>query len=407
MTPELAAIVDKLNTLSARTNGIVLECTTEVRCGINALLTGRHVCMIGPPGVAKSLLVRTLVGLIDGMGQGSYFETLLGKMDTPGKLLGPISLKALEQDEERRNTIGRLPEAKVAFIDEIWEGSSALLEYLLPILNERLFHNAGLPTRVPLVTAFMASNKTPERSAELAALWDRITFRLFTKPLQNDDSFGAMLRAAYERFARNGFAGQEVLEPVITWDEIVTAQEAVRGVVISDDVFEALTTLRGTLSRDGIVPSERRFAHSLPVIQAQAFLAGRMVAGIDDMRLLAHVLWNTQDQQPTVQRQVFELANPDDKVAMEISESVEVLAKELDALLTTADNTQARSRKAVELQGKLENASDDVKKLRSKMRREGRTSDLIDPLRQRVLSLSATLLKECFTLPVDDDDDDE
>lgn len=406
VTTTLATIVNKLNTVETTANGIVLECSVEIRCAINALLGGRHVCMIGAPGIAKSFLTRTLVGLISDMGDGAYYETCLGKMDTPGKLLGPISLRALENDEEVRNTKGRLPEAKVAFIDEIWEGSSALLEYLLPILNERLFHNNGIPTRVPLVTAFMASNKTPERASELAALWDRITFRLFTKPIQNDDNFVLMMRQAAARFSRNGFAGADVLTPVISWDEIVQAQMAVRQVGLSDDVFEALASLRNDLAREGITPSPRRFAEAIPIIQAQAFRAGRSVATIDDMRLLAHVLWNTQDQQPIVQRMVYELANPDDKLAMEMSDSVEGLARELEDLIAKADNTQARSRKAIEIQGKLEQAAADHKALRIQMRDAGRTSEIMAPLRQRILALSSRLYKEVFAAPFIDDDDE-
>jgi MoxR-like ATPase len=394
----LATIADKINTLEATTSGIVLESVPEIRCAVNAILSGRHVCLIGPPGIAKSFLTRTLVGLISDMGDGAYFETLLGKMDTPEKILGPVSPRALmEDDEYRRNTARKLPVAKVAFLDEIWEASSALLEYLLPILNERMFHNNGGPEPVPLVTAFMASNKTPERSNELAAVWDRVTFRLFSRPIQDDGSFTTMLRMAAARYARNGFARQDVLPPVISWDEIVLAQQAVQAVEIPDDVFEALTDLRRTLAHENIVPSDRRFAESLPIIRAQAFREGRMVADIEDMRLLAHVLWSTHDQQPVVQRLVYELANPLDKIAMEMMDDVEALATEVDAILRESDNNQDRSRRAIEVHGKLEQAAGDVGKLRKQAKDEGRKSEIIEPLRQRVLGLTRLLLREVFT----------
>lgn len=398
VSPDHLVIADKLDGLEAVTNGIVLESTDAVRCGITAMLAGRHMCMIGPPGVAKSFMVRTLVGHIGGLPKGAYFETMLGKMDTPGKLLGPVSLKALEQDIERRNTTGRLPEALIAFLDEIWEGSSALLEYLLPILNERLFHNNGVPTLIPLVSAFMASNKTPERSSELAAVWDRVTFRMFVKPIQDDGNFETMLRQAAARFQRLGFNGQDALPASITWDEMVAAQHALRQVEIPDDVFSALTKLRRSLSAQGIEPSERRFNEALPIIQATAYRDRRMVAEVEDMRLLAHVLWNTQDQQPVVQRMVLELASPLDKKAMELEGDVEGLARDLTELLREADNAQDRGRRGVEIAGKLEAAAQDLGKLRKQIKAERRKSDLVEPLRQRILGLTRTLHKEVFQI---------
>ena len=392
------AIADKIDRWEATTNGIVLESTDATRCGITAILGGRHMCMIGPPGVAKSFLVRTLVGHIGGFPAGGYFETMLGKMDTPGKILGPVSLRALEEDIERRNTTGRLPEALIAFLDEIWEGSSALLEYLLPILNERLFHNNGQPTPIPLVSAFMASNKTPERSNELAAVWDRVTFRMFVKPIQDDGNFETMLRQAAARFARLGFSNKDDLPAIVTWEEIVAAQEALRQVEIPDDVFAALTKLRRNLAAQGIEPSERRFNEALPIIQALAYRDRRQVAEIEDMRLLSHVLWNTQDQQPVVQRLVLEMASPLDKKALELEADVEGLAKDLESLLRTSDNSQDRGRRGVEIAGKLEAAASDLGKLRKKIKAENRKSDLVEPLRLRILGLTQTLHREVFQI---------
>jgi MoxR-like ATPase len=132
-----------------------------------AVLAGEHVLLIGPPGTAKSALVRCIAQLFG----GSYFERLLTKFSTPEELFGPISLKALEQDRFVRVTAGKLPEAEFAFIDEIFKSNSAVLNALLSIINERVFHNDGAPVRCPLVSLFAASNELPE-GKELEALFD-------------------------------------------------------------------------------------------------------------------------------------------------------------------------------------------------------------------------------------------
>ena len=66
------------------------------------------------------------------------------------ELFGPLSMKALEEDVYLRQTRGYLPEADVAFVDEIFKANSAILNSLLTLLNERLFDNGGSRHAVPL-----------------------------------------------------------------------------------------------------------------------------------------------------------------------------------------------------------------------------------------------------------------
>src|SRR6266545_4257585 len=118
-----------------------------------AVLAGEHVLLLGPPGTAKSALVRTIAQAFG----GRYFERLLTKFSTPEELFGPVSLKALEQDRFARVTADKIPEAEFAFVDEIFKANSAILNSLLSLVNERVFHNDGLPLACPLVSMFGAS----------------------------------------------------------------------------------------------------------------------------------------------------------------------------------------------------------------------------------------------------------
>ncbi len=128
-----------------------------------AVLAGEHVLLLGPPGTAKSALVRAIATAF----QASYFEVLLTKFTAVDEVMGPISLKGLENDRFARITTGRLPEAQFAFVDEIYKASSAILNTLLTIANERKFHNDGIAVQCPLISLFGASNELPESAKEL------------------------------------------------------------------------------------------------------------------------------------------------------------------------------------------------------------------------------------------------
>jgi MoxR-like ATPase len=101
----------------------LIERDIEVRLLLLAALAGEHILYIGPPGTAKSELGRRLSRLC----QGIYFERLLTRFSVPEELFGPLSMRALEEDQYIRQTKGYLPDATVAFIDEIFKANSAIL----------------------------------------------------------------------------------------------------------------------------------------------------------------------------------------------------------------------------------------------------------------------------------------
>ncbi len=69
-----------------------------------------------------------------------------------------------------------LPEADVAFVDEIFKANSSILNALLTLLNERSFDNGAGRMRVPLLCLVGASNEMPENE-DLDALYDRFLLR--------------------------------------------------------------------------------------------------------------------------------------------------------------------------------------------------------------------------------------
>src|SRR5712692_6341422 len=156
-----------------------------------ALLSGSHVLIIGPPGTAKSMLADELCQRIEG---ANYFQWLLTKFSTPEEIFGAVSLKALEADDYRRVTANKLPEAHIAFLDEVFKASSSILNAILTIINERLFHNGRQVGPVPLLTLFGASNELPEDD-ELLALYDRFLLRFVVAYIGEEFHFLKMLQA--------------------------------------------------------------------------------------------------------------------------------------------------------------------------------------------------------------------
>ena len=145
--------------------------------------------IIGPPGTAKSMLADELCRRIEG---ANYFQWLLTKFSTPEEIFGAVSLSGLEHDDYRRVTSHKLPEAHIAFLDEIFKANSSILNALLTIINERIFHNGRERVRVPLITMFGASNELPDED-ELTALYDRFMLRFMVDYIIEEFRFLKML----------------------------------------------------------------------------------------------------------------------------------------------------------------------------------------------------------------------
>ena len=252
---------------------------------IVALIARQHCLLIGPPGTGKSALVSGLTKRITG---ANHFQWLLTRFSTPEELFGPVSLKELEQGIYKRNIAGKLPEAHLAFVDEIFKANSAILNSLLSIINERLFYNNGHPVQVPLMTLVGASNEYPEEGEGLEALFDRFLLRFEVGYIGEDQAFLSMMR------------GPQSVPADMTIDELYELQFFSDTVTIPDEVYTTLANIRRELMDEGIRPSDRRFKQSLSVIRAKAVLEGRGQAVVEDILILKNSLWERPEQREKV-----------------------------------------------------------------------------------------------------------
>jgi MoxR-like ATPase len=183
MTAKLvSSLKERLADLLGDLEAGLVERRRQVRLALLAALAGEHTLLIGPPGTAKSELARRLHLAFE---EASYFERLLTRFSVPEELFGPLSISALEQDRYERQTAGYLPQASIAFIDEVFKANSAILNALLTLLNERKFDNGAGRQDCPLISVIGATNEVP--AGEVAeAFFDRFLVRLPVAPVSVD-----------------------------------------------------------------------------------------------------------------------------------------------------------------------------------------------------------------------------
>src|SRR5262245_10166199 len=181
--PDACPVQDKFVQARRELALALIERDEEIDLVLTALICQEHVLLVGPPGTAKSLLLDAVLGWM----KGKKFTILFTKYTTPEECYGPISVAGLKEDRYVRLPAGKLPEADGCFADEIFKASSAILNPLLRILNERVFDRGdGTLAPVPLKVCVAASNEwvqAQEGGKELGAIFDRFLFRRSVRPI--------------------------------------------------------------------------------------------------------------------------------------------------------------------------------------------------------------------------------
>src|SRR5262245_10158954 len=317
----LSPVQEKFLTTRRELDMALIERTDEIDLALTGLVAGEHVLLVGSPGTAKSLLLDSLMSWMS----GRRFSVLLNRFTTPEEVLGPVSLSALKADRYVRVTTGKLPEADLAFLDEIFKCSSALLNVLLKLLNERLYEvGDGTVVRVPLKLCVAASNEwaAPETGKELAALMDRFTFRKAVRPI---------VTAAGRRRLLWTRDHTPKLSTSVTPAEIDQARSEAASLAWSDAAREALEAVLRELAREGVQPGDRRQFKAVGAARAYAWLSGSNQVEPEHLEILAEVLWDDPVEQPEKAAQVIaKVANPS---GMRINQ----LLLECEQVLTTTD----------------------------------------------------------------------
>lgn len=262
------------------TQGLV-ERDTLVELTVLAAIAREHLLVIGPPGTAKSEAVRRAAKSFD----ARYFEYLLGRFTEPSELVGAIDLRRLREGIVETEITGMLPEAEIAFLDEVFLGSTAILNTLLSLLHERTFRRGKTTLTVPLRVCVAASNALPEDES-LAAFADRFLLRVFVEPVPD-----AMLETLLTQGARE--PEKSTVQATLK-DLDALAEQAKRCDVspVRATLAEAIRILR----KQGIALSDRRLVKLQKLIAAAAAIEGRDKADARDLWPILYALPTAETQ---------------------------------------------------------------------------------------------------------------
>lgn len=296
-----------------------------------SVITREHLLLIGPPGTAKSELVKRFVRLLGAHNNsGELFEYMLTRFTEPNEIFGPVNIKEFQAGTFTRNIARALPEARIAFLDEIFKANSAILNSLLTILNERMYFNGLEQTQVPLLSMFGAANDVPD-TGDLAALYDRFLLRARTDNVEERrvrDLLTAGWSIERERI-RLGRA--EEIAPVFDSLERLTPLYDALERIDLEPIFDTYGALLHQIRAEGISISDRRAIKVLKLIAASTLLRGEQHASPADFWVLLHV-WNRPEQESTLRALVAPIVEQAGGLPMHDTRSLDDLADDLTRL---------------------------------------------------------------------------
>lgn len=383
MNTKITTAIDKLNNISNELNDIFVERERVIENCIKALITGQAVLLIGPPGTAKSAMTNALCSRIE---NGRYFSWLLNRTSDPSEILGPYSIKEMENDKFLRVTKGKLPEAEIAFLDEVFKCNEPTLNILLPIINEKLFYNDGHPIDVPLITLFAASNEFPEDDS-LMALYDRMMFRIYV------DYIGDIQNKM--KMFNNFLNGNDKADKytTISLDELRLLRNTLKEVKIPDSILKEYISLMNLLFQNGIIISDRRQNECLNVLRATALLNKRDEVILTDLKALKDVLWSKLEDIEKVEEILKE------KIVSPFEKEYKNIKKQYKELISSSTNLND-TRIIVEIKNSLEYLND-------KSNRLIKQPELVEKdIKNKLLMLIKEITNQIETLSKQIDDDD-
>ena len=309
---ESTSVRQRIEKLLEFLNAGLYEKDEAVRLALLSAVAGESIFFLGPPGTAKSMISSRIHHAFKGT---KYFEYLMNEFSTPDEIFGSVKLKGLDEGIYEKNTTGYLPEAHIAFLDEIWKSGPAILNTLLTIINEKKFRNGNKVEKVPLQILLAASNELPKEKAGLEALYDRFIIRTMVNPVssENEQSFFDLC----EKSGKELVIPESIKPNLLTIEEVQTWSEKIDGIILTDKIKDVVMEIRRELEvknqkknreeKEKFYVSDRRWKKIIHLLKTSAFLCDRTEVDLMDMQLITYCIWNTPKQREEVKSIVKEI----------------------------------------------------------------------------------------------------
>lgn len=380
-------MLERFKQLLGEMNRGIYEKETEISLSLLAALAGESIILLGPPGVAKSMVARQLKTAFR---DAQSFEYLMSRFSTPDEIFGPVSIQKLKtSDTYERVMEGYLPTADVVFLDEIWKAGPAIQNTLLTVINEKIFRNGNREMHLPLKLLVAASNELPAKGEGLEALWDRFVIRIESRPIKLEKNFRAMLLDSHADFLGptdftdstdfSGFTGglghadfadnADFSDLKITSEEYAEWTERIDKIGVKIEVLDAISAIRKSLravnvdeaaERRNIYVSDRRWKNIVRLLRTSAFMQDREEVDICDLLPIYHCLWQEPEERDAIRNIVIRaLFSP---FADKLVEMKNALAEDIKYHRVRRNPEDGR-----DYEGEIENLSDGLTSLEKQL----------------------------------------
>ena len=284
---------EKINSIIKKLSEGLYEKEDIISFTFLCALAGKSVFLYGPPGTAKSLIVRRIASAFK---ESKYFGQLMNRFTTPEDVFGPVSLSKLKEDKFERQTEGYLPKVDFVFLDEIWKSSPAILNTLLTIINEKIYRNGSVEEKVPLKILAAASNETPPKGQGLDAMYDRFIMRLLVNPAEDIDNFKSLIVDKDIDF--NADLDEE---DKISADYLESLKSNIEEVEVPSNIINIIISIKNEIdeynngNNEPIYISDRRWKNIVYILKASAYFSDRREILPTDCFLISNCIWTLEE----------------------------------------------------------------------------------------------------------------
>jgi MoxR-like ATPase len=349
------ALFSKLQTFRAALNASFLERTDVIDGLLASVITQQNAFLFGKPGTGKSELVRAVS---NGFNGSKFFGYLLSPTTDPSELFGPVAVSKLLKDEYTRDVTGYLPTANIAFLDELFRGSSAVLNSLLTILNERTFNNGKDLLKTPIQSIVAATNSFPQEES-LQAFCDRFLFRPTVETLSKPTS-----KRLIDQWTL-GFQQRPEINSDLTYEDLITLQKEAKLIQIDEEFLDRFGQVIELLGSRGISISDRRRVQILRFMRGWALVQGDDTLYAEHLhRSLVHIVYETTDDISVIKEVLLQAIPTAEKQISDIRRAYNAILTEYHGVHSADSKNIGDLNRVV---GKLRKQHNDMQVLNTKL----------------------------------------